>query len=724
VVLPSTEFYEKDAIRTIQLFFDQPDHWQLLMQNHATVEYIPATLVLDGVTYDSVGVRFKGHSSFLNLPAQFLKRSFNISMDQYVEGQQLMGHSTINLHNAMQDPSFMREVIYLEMIRDHIPAAKGNFVRLYINGEDWGLYPNIQQLNGAFLREWFFNSRGSLWRARAPSGATPAEGTAALNYPGPDTTVYQDSYTLRRTRQNDPWTSLVKVCDRLNNLPLEQLEDSLPLYMDVDRTLWFLATEIAFCDDDSYVFKGSVDYQLYWDEVTGRMVPLEYDGNSVMNPFWLHWSPLMNAHDPDLPLLHRLMQVPAFKQRYLAHLRTIIHEKMDPAFFNALIDGYQALIDGHVLDDPKKLYTYEAFQNEVQVLRDFIMTRRGYLLAHASMAEPAPQITDAGHWVNDLPWGDVTSLDTVIVACKVASAQGVAQVDLYWAKGFTGAFQRVPMVLQEDATYEAAIPPAGGKGPVRWYVEAVSAGPAGSRSYHPPGAEHNVHYYEVHHPYMDDPPVRINEFMALNHMTITDPFLEFDDWIELYNVLDVPYDLGGHYLSDDELELQKWPFPAGTNIQPDAYLIVWADADAEQGPHHASFKLKSTAGSIWLSSPTGVVLDKVAYGQQLPDVSYARLPNGYGPFDFAQPSFGMANGVITSMAGTHHNGLIIHPNPASDMLWVRSDVPMEAEIFDHTLRRLWQGRVGSEIPVDVRQWANGTYFLRVNGMVHPVIIAR
>ena len=42
--------------------------------------------------------------------------------------------------------------MYEHKIRQHIHTAQCAFVWLYINGEDWGLYPNVQQLNKAFLK--------------------------------------------------------------------------------------------------------------------------------------------------------------------------------------------------------------------------------------------------------------------------------------------------------------------------------------------------------------------------------------------------------------------------------------------------------------------------------------------------------------------------------------------------------------------------------------------
>jgi hypothetical protein len=56
-------------------------------------------------------------------------------------------------------------------------------------------------------------------------------------------------------------------------------------------------------------------------------------------------------------------------------------------------------------------------------------------------------------------------------------------------------------------------------------------------------------------------PLVINEFMASNGVTLADPQNEYDDWIEIFNLLNMPLDLAGMYLTDDLDNPTKWQFP-------------------------------------------------------------------------------------------------------------------------------------------------------------------
>jgi len=161
--------YDESIIPEIYLEFSQANYWQLLEDNYDSGADLAATLTMNGVVYPNVGVRFKGQTSYM-MVENFDKKSFNISMDFQDPNQHLMGYTTLNLNNCFQDESFLREFLYLHQIRNHIPASKVAFVKLYINGESWGLYPNVQQLNKLFIEEWFLETNGSRWRADDPDG--------------------------------------------------------------------------------------------------------------------------------------------------------------------------------------------------------------------------------------------------------------------------------------------------------------------------------------------------------------------------------------------------------------------------------------------------------------------------------------------------------------------------------------------------------------------------
>ncbi|MFK7922632.1 MAG: CotH kinase family protein, partial [Bacteroidia bacterium] len=479
----TTGFYDKDDIPIIELTFTQSNYWTLLSDNYDTNTDLMATVSIDGEVYDSVGIRFKGLTSyFLNFGQ---KKSFNISLNYLIKGQDHRGYETLNLNSHFDDPSYLREVFYHSIGRNYTPALKANFALLRINGQDWGVYANTQQLNGQYLSEWFLSNKGTRWRALASEigpGGIFGEGTSTLNYNGPDSTDYNTAYTLKKTQKADPWADLIRATDKLNNLPLNQLADSLTQYLDVDKTLWFLAHEIIFTDEDSYVLKGGMDYYVYWEPETDRIVPLEYDGNSCMQLFSGTWSPFFNENDVRFPLMNRLFAEPELRQRYLAHLRTILDEYYIVSETQAKIDVYASLLDSLVQADPYQIYSYNEFLSEISSLKSFLSDRHNYLSTDSEVNVSGLDIQQVNFSTNGQVRVPPTATESVQISAALSGSTDVEKAYLYFGSGLVGAFHKVEMLddgnhndgSAGDGVYGAEIPPFVAGTYVRYYIEAIA----------------------------------------------------------------------------------------------------------------------------------------------------------------------------------------------------------------------------------------------------------
>ncbi|MDO9040273.1 MAG: lamin tail domain-containing protein [Bacteroidota bacterium] len=135
----------------------------------------------------------------------------------------------------------------------------------------------------------------------------------------------------------------------------------------------------------------------------------------------------------------------------------------------------------------------------------------------------------------------------------------------------------------------------------------------------------------------------INELLPKNTKYGSDQNGQFDDWIELFNLSSEDLDISGFYLADSKKNLTKWKFPAGTILDKNGYLIVWADADTLQAGLHTNYKLSALGENVVLLSPDLVVIDQVKYPATTIEQSYARIPNGTGDFVWATPTFNAEN---------------------------------------------------------------------------------
>ena len=216
----------------------------------------------------------------------------------------------------------------------------------------------------------------------------------------------------------------------------------------------------------------------------------------------------------------------------------------------------------------------------------------------------------------------------------------------------------------------------------------------------------------------------INEFVASNDSTsmIADQDGDYDDWIELHNQSGLEITLSGYMLSDDAAEPDKWSFPVGTVIPANGYLIVWADKDDEQEGLHADFKLAKDGEHIVLSNEAGVVLDSISFPEQQTNVSYARIPNGTGPFAFADtPTFDATNGTSSLFTPAPDDfGAVLFPVPVRTQLSVEFERAIvgeaEAQIISPDGRIVRSRTVrGAFARFDLSDLPTGTYRLHIRG---------
>jgi hypothetical protein len=249
--------YAPHVLRTLFFEFEGDDWEKELEAFHGTDVDVPATLTVDGVSYPLVGVHFRGASSYGGVPTGG-KRSLNVSLDLGDKDQRLDGYKTLNLLNAHADDSMMSTVLYSHIARQYIPAPKANFVRVVINGENWGIYVNVQQFDKKFLEENYPSSKGARWKVAGSPG-----GGGGLVYMGDSPEDY-GRYELK-TNDESAWESFYELCRVLNETPQDELEAALEPLVDMEELLWFLAIDNALINTDGYWIRAS-DYSIFLDE--------------------------------------------------------------------------------------------------------------------------------------------------------------------------------------------------------------------------------------------------------------------------------------------------------------------------------------------------------------------------------------------------------------------------------------------------------------------------
>lgn len=597
------DLYDDTVLRQVDLtVYDtngniDPDFYSRLAQNWQAGQdaNLVADMTISGPdiatpeTRTGVGLRIKGNSSFFFLPPGSQKASFNIEVDFQDPDADIWGYSTINLNNGIEDPTFCREVGFFRFIRRYTPAGLGNHVVVTINGAPWGVYANIQQYNKRLLEEYFADGGGV--RIKCPNS-----GGAALRWFGGAIASYFTDYELKNDGDlgfTAAWETLVATCNALNNSPAgspELIDDQFA----VDGAIWSLVGENLFMDEDGYIQKGA-DFNVYWDPVNDRSILHQHDGNESWGVSLFGWpggatttlSPTHRFTSSNRPALRQLMAVPQWRERYFAHMRTMLEDFHWDDLEGQLI-GYRDLLDAAVQADPKKLYTYAQFQSNfftdttVNIagfslpapgLKRYIDDRGAFLRAHPEIDEPVPAI----QWLNHTPYRPQPG-QSVAVRTRVMAAAGapVGDVKLYY-RSQPGRYLEVDMFddgqgvdsTPGDGIYSVALPVTLSAGDfTEYYVSASSDAASGSGMRFLPK-------------YAEGRPNDITVGFGPTGLRVTEVLYSGSDgeFFELTNTSAAPIDLTGWSMDDSSAIPGVFDLSPAGSVAPGQSIIV-TDSDA------------------------------------------------------------------------------------------------------------------------------------------------
>jgi len=613
------DLYDTTVLRTYAFTFTQTNWETLLRNNYQSQTNLVGTLVVDGITYPNVGVRIRGNTSYTALPAGSQKFSLNVDLDFVNTTQDLHGYQSLNLNNGFHDPTFCREVLYNNFAAEYIPNPRACHALVTINGQNWGVYINYQQFDQEMLSRFFSDTSGLRIKcANNPSGP-------GLRYNGATQTGYTGYEIKDPGGLANPWQPLIDVCNALTNTSLTNWA-TLDQQFAVDASVWSVAIENMLTDDDSYINKGA-DFVLYRDPLDGRMYLLQTDANETFTQTTA-WTYNRNFTQTTKPVINRMLAVPELRQRYLAHYRTI-KQNLNWAYFEPKATQLRNLISAHVQADPKKLYSWDLFNQNftsqvtmpqpglaggtVPGLEQFVTGRNTFLNATAELVAVGPTF-------NSITIADPTPNpgDTVTITAAVSGT--VSRVDLFYRPNANSQYLRLQMTSQGGGNYAATLSINSTPGQrISYYLQATSSNTFASLSFFPARAEYDPLW--INYTFAPTGGVRLTEFMYSGGS---------GEFVEITNRSDSPVSLTGWKFDDDTatrgaLDLSSLgtllPNESAviTDVTPEAFRLAW-NLD---GTVKVVGGLGITGGDnlarnddLNLFNSAGTIVDRLVYGDQ------------------------------------------------------------------------------------------------------------
>jgi spore coat protein CotH len=166
--------YDPETIPKFELTLDAAAIAVLSNPDVATEDtWVHGSFKMGDTTFADVGVRRKGQATFRALPR---KAALKVKFNKWVKGQKLNGLSDITLNNMAGDPTFVAERLTYHVFRSlGLPAPMANTAQLTINGEDYGIYANVETPDDQFITRVFGAKAKTLYEVGTGGGWLPGE---------------------------------------------------------------------------------------------------------------------------------------------------------------------------------------------------------------------------------------------------------------------------------------------------------------------------------------------------------------------------------------------------------------------------------------------------------------------------------------------------------------------------------------------------------------------
>ena len=213
----------------------------------------------------NAGFKARGHASLGNE-----QKNYKIKLDK--QAGLWRGQREINLNKHMHDLTRVRNKAAFDLFEtvEHFTSARTQFVRLYINGEDQGLYTMIEELDHRFLRNHGLDPDGQLYKGAHyhfeeidPAViANPASYDESLDY-------------LLENKANPDFAKLMRMVEAVNDESLDS-EAVIETYFNRSNLATWLAVNVLLNNVDTvtqnyYIYSPSSCEGWY-------LLPWDYDG--------------------------------------------------------------------------------------------------------------------------------------------------------------------------------------------------------------------------------------------------------------------------------------------------------------------------------------------------------------------------------------------------------------------------------------------------------------
>lgn len=159
------KLFDTSYVHNINIEIAEED-WNDLLENASEQNFYTCNITIDGEEYSNVGIRTKGNSSLSQVVNSDSDRySFKINFKKYDKEQNYYGLEKLNLNNIIQDATYMKDYLAYTMMGEFgVASPYVSYSYITINGEEWGLYLNVEEIEESFLERNYGEDYGNLYK--------------------------------------------------------------------------------------------------------------------------------------------------------------------------------------------------------------------------------------------------------------------------------------------------------------------------------------------------------------------------------------------------------------------------------------------------------------------------------------------------------------------------------------------------------------------------------
>lgn len=375
--------FDQSKVHTIDIQIDEDD-WQHLLENAREEEYHRANLLIDGELFKNVGLRTKGNNS-LRLTERYGSQRFSlkVEMDHYGFNH-YYGLDKFSLDSSFQDNSYLKSFLTYDMMHFMgVPASLTSYVWVTVNGEGWGLFLAIEELEEGFAQRNYGKNYGQLYKPGYRS-LEDENADVALRYIDDNPESYPGIFNGAKFNiSNADEKRLIEA------LRILSTGENLESVINVDHMLRYFVPQVFVVNLDSYLGPTGHNYFLYEEDGILSMLPWDY--NLAFGTYSLGMPNPIN--DADLyvnypidtpasgeimlkrPLYHHLMLVPEYYEQYHVYFDYFIQEYFESDYFEELVEETTLMISPYVVGDPTAFVSFEDYMLGVETIKNFSLLR-------------------------------------------------------------------------------------------------------------------------------------------------------------------------------------------------------------------------------------------------------------------------------------------------------------------------------------------------------------